>query len=135
MAPKTFGTVPTDLSPLKDALRQRIDQEAEACREQYITPGAGQAMTYQQKAAEAVEYLRQVDAGQTPSPENFPLLAAEVGITADDMIGVASVVNGAHQQWKQVGGLIESIRLKAKQDIDAAETSEAAMQAANIIWP
>lgn len=115
----------------KAILKKQIDDEAEATRLRYITGGAGQAMTYQQKATEAVSCL----ADPNPSPENYPLLAAEIGITAETLVGVAQIVFAAHQGWRQVGGMIEGLRLGGKQAVEAADSIEAAQIAAQIVWP
>lgn len=131
MAPKLFGGAPADLALLKEMLRKQIDDEAEAARLRYITGGAGQAMTYQQKAAEAAECLAQ----SSPLTEDFPLLAAEIGITAETLLGVARVVFDAHQGWRQIGAAIEALRLAGKPAVDAAETAAAAIDAAQIDWP
>ncbi|MGC4411283.1 hypothetical protein [Rhizobium sp. ST-5] len=109
-----------------------VDAEAEAHRHRYITPGAGQAMTYARKAEEARLCLSAVD----PNPEDYPLLAAEIGITASTLVGVAQVVATANAQWLQIGAAIEAARLSTKQSIVNAETVEAAKAAANaVVWP
>lgn len=119
------------LPEAKDILKAQIDDEAESARLRYITGGAGQAMTYQQKAAEAAACLSEVD----PQSVDYPLLAAEIGITAETLLGVAQVVFEAHQGWRQVGGIIEALRLSAKQAVDSAETEEGAQIAALVEWP
>lgn len=120
-----------ELNALKATLRTKIDADAEAARLRYITGGAGQAMTYQQKAAEAVALLADVDL----RPEDYPLLAAEIGITADTLLGVAQVVFEAHQGWRQIGAQIEALRLNGKDGVNAAETIEEAQIATRIFWP
>ncbi|EJL57978.1 hypothetical protein PMI09_00683 [Rhizobium sp. CF122] len=126
-----------DLSAIKASLKASVDAAAESERLKYITGGSGQAMTYQQKAEEAKRYTAVVEAGGTPpEPAGFPLLSAEVGITAPTLGDVAAVVNGAFLQWQIIGGAIEAVRLGTKAAIDAATTeaaAEAAAGAAN--WP
>lgn len=126
----SLSTTPP-LPETKAILKKQIDDEAEAARLRYITGGAGQAMTYQQKAAEAVVLLADVD----PQPEDYPLLAAEIGITAATLLGVAQVVFEAHQGWRQIGAQIEALRLNGKAGVNAAETIEEAQIAARIVWP
>lgn len=120
-----------DLDTIKATLSAQVDMEAEASRLKYITGGAGQALTYQNKAEEAAAIL----SGGDPDPADYPLLAAEVGITAPTLTEVAQIVNLAQQQWKMVGAQIEALRLGAKVAIAAAETIEEAEAAANINWP
>ena len=125
------SVVTPSLDEAKVNLRKLIDEEAEAARLRYITGGAGQAMTYQQKATEAVACL----ADEAPLSERYPLLAAEIGITDETLVGVAQIVFAAHQGWRQIGGMIEGLRLGGKQAVDAAETVKAAHTAAQIVWP
>ena len=121
-----------DLIALKSTLKTAIDQAAEAERLNYITGGAGQAMTYSQKADEAQRYLAAAD----PKPADYPLLSAEVGITAADIVGVAAVVDAAYRKWQVIGAAIEAVRLGTKAAIDAATTIEKANAAHEAAaWP
>lgn len=123
---------PVDLSVIKAGLRAAVDGAAEQERLKYITPGTGQAMTYQQKADEALRFF----AEQNSVAGNYPLLSAEVGITASDLAGVAQVVKTAYERWQAIGALIEAARLGAKKAIDAAETNAAAQAVADAVaWP
>lgn len=97
----------------------------------YITPGAGQAMTYQQKASEAVMLEDDPD----PQPASYPLLSAEVGITAPTLAEVGATVRLAHGQWILIGAAIEAARLSAKKAVTEAATVEIAQAAAAVVWP
>ncbi|WP_414901206.1 hypothetical protein [Rhizobium cremeum] len=121
---------PIDLDALKTALRRGVDVAAERERMRYITGGAGQAMTYQRKADEARACLAAAD----PQPADYPMLSAEVGITAATLTGVAEVVSAAYEAWLSIGARIESTRLGAKAAIDAAKTPEDARTAAEVIF-
>lgn len=124
--------VPPPLDGLKATLKARLDEVAETERLKYITGGAGQAMTYQQKAAEAAACL----ADPAPDPVEYPLLAAEIGITAETLVGVATVVFGQHQAWRVIGAQIEAARLNGKKAIDAALSAEDAQAAFELVeWP
>lgn len=124
--------VVTDITSVRTELKARIDAAAEAERLKYITPGEGQAMTYQQKVDEARAYK----AASDPRTADYPVLASEVGITAETLDGVADIVLAAFAQWQQIGAMIESIRLGAKRDIDAAENETAAHTIIDaIVWP
>jgi hypothetical protein len=117
---------------LKSELKRRVDEKAEAERLKYITAGAGQAMTYAQKADEARLCL----AAAGPDPEDYPLLAAEIGITAATLVGVAQVVAAANSQWLLIGAAIEAARLSGKKAIsDAANEEDAQAAAAAVVWP
>lgn len=108
----------------REALRARLlkqaDAEAEEVRLQFITPGDGQAMTYQEKYQEAVAFLNDPEIDD----EEIPLIVAEVGITGDTKADVASVVVTMRQQWKMLAAAIESVRLSRKKAINQCETVE-----------
>lgn len=121
-----------DLPSVKTALKASVDAQAETERLKYITAGAGQALTYMQKSDEARRYL----AADEPDAGDYPLLAAEVGITAADMSGVATVILAAFSQWQQIGAAIEGVRLGAKAAIEISETVPDAQAAFDAIaWP
>lgn len=120
------------LTALKANLKLAVDAAAETERLKYITPGSGQAMTYQQKVDEA----RAFKAASNPLAADYPILSSEAGITAVTPAEVADVVLAAFAQWQQIGAAIETIRLGAKRDIEAAEdeaTAHAVVDA--IVWP
>lgn len=128
------AAIPADvlLSGLKVSLKALVDAYAETTRLQYITPGAGQAMTYSQKADEASRFLAATD----PVASDYPMLNAEVGITALTIAEVAAVVSAAYAQWQAVGAAIEGIRLGGKKAIDDATTAGAAQAAFDAVtWP
>jgi hypothetical protein len=87
---------------------------------------ADDILVYQEKRREAEAALAafSVPGGQPVDPAQFPLLAAEIGITAVDLQGVAQAVMSTALAWTQVAAAIESTRLKAKRDI--AETNSTA---------
>lgn len=122
------------LDQWKVKLSAKIDADAEHSRLRYITGGAGQAMTYQQKAQEASEVLALVGSGEIDE-SHFPLLSAEVGITAPTLVEVAQVVDYAYQTWRFVGAQIEALRLGGKAAVTASSTIPAAKAAAQIQWP
>ena len=83
---------------------------------QFITPGSGQSMSYQEKTREAQRYVDSNGAGE------YPLLSKEVGITSETLEGVAMLVLAMHNEWLDVGGKIERARLLAKKQVDEAST-------------
>lgn len=123
---------PVSLDQAKAMLKASIDSAAEIERMKYITTGSGQAMTYMQKADEARSYLAATD----PVPTDYPLISAEVGITAETIQEVAAIVNAAFTQWQQIGAAIEAARLGTKVAIEAATAAEEAQAAADAVaWP
>lgn len=122
---------PIDLGAVKSFFLAKIDADAETARLAHITGGAGQAMTYSQKAAEAKACLADAE----PDAATYPLLAAEVGITAPTLGEVAQVVAAAHAGWTIIGAQIEAARLGAKAAVSAATDAATAEAAALIAWP
>ena len=117
------------IEAVRAASAAAVDAAAESARLRFITPGAGQAMVYQQKAAEARAILA---GGDGP----FPHLLAEVGITAPTLDEVANVVMAMENAWLAVSAAIEAKRLAGKRDIAQAQ-SQAEVDAilAAIEWP
>lgn len=120
-----------------------IDAAAEAARQAYVTPGAGQAMSYREKAAQATACLATYTAGAPPAAGTYRLLDSEVGIrkNADgtltsDAYQVAAVVDAARQSWITSEAAINAVRVKAKADIkNATTTAEIDTIMAAIVWP
>ena len=69
---RVYHTIPADLDEERRSKKQQIDAEAEHVRMQFITPGSGQAMSYQEKTREAQRYVDSNGAGE------YPLLSKEV---------------------------------------------------------
>lgn len=124
-----------DLGPQLDDLRaqalSKVDREAEAQRLRHITPGAGQALVYEQKRAEAQRMENDPD----PVASNYPLLAAEVGITAPTLAEVGSKVRELSAAWLATAAAIEAARLGAKVAIGAAATPPEIRAASEVVWP
>lgn len=108
------------LAQMRTDASTRVDTAAETARLKYITPGTGQALTYQAKADE----IRRYDADTNPVKADYPFLAAEIGITGPSLTAVADVVREAMALWDQKGGEIERTRLKAKADISKATKAD-----------
>lgn len=90
-----------------------VDAWAEGERLNHITPGAGQAMTYEIKHQEAM-------AGKGP------IIEAEAKALGVSVAEVASSVLAAREGWHSKVAAIEAIRLNAKARVRQA-TSAAAM--------
>ncbi|MBK1656836.1 hypothetical protein [Paracraurococcus ruber] len=111
-----------------------VDAAAEAARQRFITPGAGQALTYQQKEAEARRF--------TPpgTTADYPFLAAEQAAQASvglavTLAEVATLTLAQADAWIAAGSEIERLRRGAKLAIAAATTAEAVRTAAAVTWP
>lgn len=120
------------LVQLKDRLKRWVDTSAETERKRYITPGEGQAMTYQRKVEEAKRAVLE----EEPVEADYPMLSASLGIDGETVKQVAVVVLSMDASWAAIGSAIEKVRMGAKKAIDDALTAEDATEAVNAIsWP
>lgn len=116
-----------NIAPIKEHLAAQIDAEAEAFRLRFITPGAGQAITYLRKEQEAAAYL--ADSGAS-----VPLLEAEAAVTGVTVTALAAEVAAASAQWLIIGTAIEARRRQAKIAVQAATNVAEAHAAAIVDW-
>lgn len=121
-----------DLTAVKRGAIRDLETAAEKARQNFLSPGMGQAMVYLRKVQEAE--TMQLD--ESPAAEDYPLLAVEVGLTASTLQEVAAVILLTRDYWLGVAANIEQVRLTAKYAITAAETIEAIQAVmAGITWP
>lgn len=119
-----------DLETKKAEALAKVDQEAEAVRLKFITPGSGQAMTYSEKRVEAQKVLDDpaIDAAEVPH------IAAEAALNGlsnlDQAIAIMTVAN----QWTQASVAIEMKRMAAKTAIRSAGFVAAVREAADVDW-
>lgn len=121
-----------DLAQLRAEASRRVDRAAEAERQRWVTAGSGQAMVYIAKAAEARRYL-----AATPLPADladYPLLSAELGITAPTALDLAHIWLALDAGWTAAAARIEAARLAAKAAIAAAATPAAISAAQSVDW-
>jgi len=96
-----------------------------AARRRFITILPGQEMIYLAKEAEAIRYL-----GLTQEPESladFPLLAAEIGITTQTAYQLAQIWVFMSSSWRAAAAQIEAIRLSTNAAIQGAQTVSEAL--------
>ena len=111
----------------KAAAVARINDAIGTARLKYVTDIPGQQTIYTEKQAEARAYLTAV-----PVPvalADYPLLAAEVGVTAPTAWQLAQVWANKSVLFKQVAAITERLRMKASAAI-AAALNEADVDAA-----
>jgi len=116
---------PRDITDVKKILCQRIDDAAEEIRGRSIAHGIGQLMVYLQKKAEAEACARDPN----PKTENYPLLAATVGIDGKTLSDVAELVLLAAKQWVEFAAAVEKTRMAAKHNINKSMDVDAAISA------
>lgn len=99
----------------------RVNDAASSLRGQYITVIPGQEMIYLAKEAEAVRYL-----AETPATlDGYPMLAAEVGITAPTAYELAQLWANMSALWRGIAAQIETARLGAIYQIETAPDAAA----------
>jgi hypothetical protein len=83
-------------------------------------------MVYQEKRREAEAALAALAAagGQPVDPAQFPLLAAELGVTGMGLQDLAQIILAKAQDWTAAAAAIEATRIKAKRDIAAAARAD-----------
>lgn len=128
------------VSPIKDKLKARVDDDAERVRLRYITPGVGMAMTYTEKKDQAVAVLAMGEATANALAKHgaaeFPTLSASVPIEAPSLYAAAALVIAKYEAWAAISRGIELARLAAKKAINDASDAAAAQAAYEAItWP
>lgn len=127
-----------DMPAIRERLKSDIDRNAETARMKYVTPGAGQALTYDRKRREAMQAIDDL----APTADKYPVLSASIGIEVpntgnakSDFDAISSIVIGKELQWAALARVIEVLRLSAKKSVDAASTPDEAESAAQVTWP
>lgn len=101
------------LAAVKEKAVRDVNRMVGRARGEHITELPGQQMLYMHKEREAVGILASVEG-------DYPLLSAEVGITADTLENVAQVILFTADLWTGLAATLETTRLGAIEDIGAA---------------
>lgn len=117
----------TDPRPLVEQMSEtsraailRVNETVGQIRRRYITTIPGQEMVYQAKEAEAKDYVALATA--PAALDDFPLLAAEVGITAPTAYELAQLWLNMAAQWRGIAAQLETLRLGTIGAMEDAET-------------
>ena len=94
------------LSSLRKNSENRINQNAENARRNFITSGSGQAMVYQAKEAEAQALLAGGEIG--------PHISAESKLKGLSPQELAKAIIARAKVWKEISAQIELVRMEAK---------------------
>jgi len=105
----------------------RINTAAGLIRRLYVTDIPGQEALYLLKEAEARAWLAEAE----PDPAQYPLIAAEIGITAPSGDEVAQVYLNLGALYVQAAAQLETARLGHIAIAETAPTPEAAEGAAD----
>lgn len=100
-----------------------VNAKAEAKRNEYLTPGSGQALRYIKIEQEAIAAL----ADENPTIESYPLLASEVGSADDGGFGatikdVALTVIATSKAWINKEVTLNQLRRMYIVQVKQAET-------------
>lgn len=99
-----------------------VDRIAEHHRGQFITEGAGQAMTYLTKYQEAIDYK----AGREGSFYHLKEEAAARELTLDDLVDEVILMRAT---WEKASAAIEGARARAKRRIRSSDSPQEWRQA------
>ena len=110
-----------NLAVCKSLAIARINEASGLARQRYITTSPGQDMIYIAKEREALAFL----AASTDDLTTYPLLAAEVGVTAPTAWELAQVWANVAVYWRAVAAQIEGVRMRALVQIETASDPKA----------
>lgn len=111
------------LTDAKAEATRMINDAAGTLRERYITAIPGQDMIYLAKKDEAISYVALAPA----TLADYPLLAAEVGITAPTAYELSQLWLNMGAAWLAAAADIEAARLGAIAQVQIATSVAAAM--------
>lgn len=116
-----------------------IDEQAEAARMRFITPGAGQAMEYQATEAEGRKFVANNYQGY--SAEEYPFMEAErlaIELATGQPTSpeqIAHIIITQANAWIYAGSEIKRLRREAKIKIEKATSLEEIELYTNVDWP
>lgn len=128
--PRTEADLVAQLQNSKIRAIRAVNAGAAGVRTKFVTVIPGQEMLYLRKEAEALMWVADPD----PDLVNYPLIAAEIGITGEDGDQIAQVWLNMAAIWVDVAARLEATRLAAIGRISAAQAEgevEAALDAFN----
>lgn len=104
------------LARVKARALSRINEVSGSMRAQYVTVIPGQEMIYLAKETEAARYL----ADPAPDLAEYPMLSAEVGLTAPTAYELAQLWVNMSDLWRGIAAQIETWRLGTIAQIETA---------------
>ncbi len=135
--PEGYRVGPEGFEPITLTPQERLDQAkldaaetvlraVKVARLRYITDLPGQEAIYQEKRDEASRYISE---GRPSDLFDYPMLAAEAGVTAPTASDLADMWIALNMQWKEVAAKLEKNRMTAIKAVEAA-TDRAEIDAA-----
>ena len=112
--------VRVSIEPMKAEAKASLAAAISAARSAMITTRPGQEMIYLAKEAEARAWL----ADPEPVSSDYPLISAEVGITAPTAAELAQLWLNMGALWRGAAARLEALRMTVCAAIAAAETPD-----------
>lgn len=106
------------LTKKKSEAVDKVNQLASIARKNYVTDIPGQEMLYMAKEFEAIKYI----ASGTTDLSEYPLIAAEVGITAPSAYELAQLWVNLGSVWRSIAAQIENKRMSIISSISSSQT-------------
>lgn len=119
--------ITVDLVWLQQALRAKVDAEAEMFCKGFVTPGETQMVRYQRKEAQARAWLADNNA-------SVPMLVAEAAATGVTVAALAAIVVATADAWGAIMDMVEGVRIGAKKEVTDATTVPEALAASLVDW-
>lgn len=113
-----------DLQAAKIQAVAAINAEAGLTRQKYITTLPGQDMIYIAKEREALAYLATPPDVSLGDLSAYPMLAAEVGLTAPTARELAQVWANVSFYWRGIAAQIEGSRMRAIAGIENCKDTD-----------
>lgn len=125
----------TFIPAAKDNMQIAVDEHAELLRTEVATKFPGQYAEYDQAYAEALA-ITQLDPNDVIDNENYPYVAADIGITYSASLGrevqtireSADLIVSTRAVWKNFGASLRLARLATKKLIRDASTDQEAKE-------
>src|ERR1051325_4892194 len=119
--PRTADDLVAELEAQRAGAIQQVNAVSGQIRSRFVTVIPGQELLYLLKEREAVDWL----AAEAPAIADYPLVAAEIGITANDADQVAQVYVNMAAMLRLTAAQLETLRLGAVVAIEGAADGEA----------
>lgn len=120
---RTDSSKTIELASFREEAEQRVATITSNVRRKFIPSIVGQEITYSEKEKQALAFLSQ-ETEPASDDSDYGFIFGEVGITAETAYQVAQVILYKADILRQVGPMIEHIRLKATNAISIAQDKE-----------
>lgn len=119
-----ISSLDRNIAEYRQKALERLNASMSEIRSGIVTELPGQQMIYLRKEEQARALVAAVTGGQTPVPADYPLLAGEVGITAQTIYQVAQVILFKSTLWQKIAAALEAYRFTKQAEIANATEAE-----------